>query len=71
LGVQGSDTRLTLNGFPGREVTVNQEGFHAIFRMFIVNGRRVMFGVTSLESLEADPVAQRFLGSFMLLRNAP
>jgi hypothetical protein len=56
----------------GRQVTVNKEGFHTIFRIFIVNGRRTWFGVASLENLEADPIARRFLGSsFMLLRNAP
>ena len=71
LGAKGSETQLTLNGVPGREVTVNVEGFHTIFRMFIVDGRRIMFGVSSPESLEADPVAQRFLRSFMLVRKSP
>ena len=66
-----SEKRIALNGFPGREIVVSTSGLHAIHRVVIIGVQKIEFGVTSLEALETDPVAQHFLASFTLLRSAP
>jgi hypothetical protein len=61
------ENRLTLNGFPAREFVIESDGFNAMFRIVVAGDRTTEVLVTSVKSLNVNPVVERFMRSFALL----
>jgi hypothetical protein len=67
-GTQGSFTRFTMNGCPGREDTVRDKAdFRLTYRTVVCGGRVIQAAVMWGSRDDTDTAAERFLRSFRLL----
>lgn len=70
LGVKVTrEERLTMNGFPAREIVFETDGFHAVIRIVVLGDRTVKVGAIGHEPLKGKPAVERFLRSFTLLQS--
>ncbi|MGL4378677.1 MAG: hypothetical protein ACRCT1_19725 [Microcoleaceae cyanobacterium] len=62
------DTTFSLNGYPGRELTLNQGNETIILRLSLINQRLYVLGVSQSGSVTLSPAAITFFNSFHLLK---
>lgn len=62
------DTTFSLNGYPGRELTLHQGNETIILRLSLINQRLYVLGVSQSGSVTLSPAAITFFNSFHLLK---
>lgn len=62
------DTAFSLNGYPGRELTLNQGNETIILRLSLINQRLYVLGVSQSGSVTLSSTAIAFFNSFHLLK---
>jgi len=71
-GKLASETTVTFEGHPGREMRIHLAGGEARVRFFLVDGRFFQLAITRLDRLsESDADVDRFFNSFKVTSAAP